>query len=204
MNNSLLYYSVGALLYSPANNETIVDSIINHKFGTKYSLALCLEDTIRDDCVEEAENKLIDSINRLYMHTTQKEFYLPKIFIRVRAPQQISALHKALGENAALISGLIAVPSETKNMTKIISADPDIEDSVLNGRKLVFERIQNVVSAPQINDAGTFINRHRVDGIFGMLVDFDDFLYIVICIFNRKFRQNKSTDQCGIFAQSFM
>ena len=48
MNNSLLYYSVGALLYCPANKKTIVDSIINNRFGTKYSLALCLEDTIRE------------------------------------------------------------------------------------------------------------------------------------------------------------
>ena len=134
MNDSLLYYSVGALLYSPANNETIVDSIINHKFGTKYSLALCLEDTIRDDCVEEAENKLIDSINRLYMHTTQREFYLPKIFIRVRTPQQISALHKALGENAALISGFILPKFSIENaddyIQKIIKVNEHAKNPV--------------------------------------------------------------------------
>lgn len=107
MNNCSIYYSVGALLYCPANNETVVDSVINHKFGTKYSLALCLEDTIREDCVMEAESKLIDTIHRLYMHSIQSDFYLPKIFVRVRNEQQISRLFKAFGENAGLVTGFI-------------------------------------------------------------------------------------------------
>ena len=156
MNDSLLYYSVGALLYSPANNETIVDSIINHKFGTKYSLALCLEDTIRDDCVEEAENKLIDSINRLYMHTTQKEFYLPKIFIRVRAPQQISALHKALGKNAALISGFILPKFSIEN------ADDYIQEIIK-----VNEHAKNPVYTMPIYESSSIIDlRSRYDILY--------------------------------------
>ncbi len=46
MKDSALYYSVGALLYCPANNESISDSIILNKFVKPFSLALCLEDTI--------------------------------------------------------------------------------------------------------------------------------------------------------------
>lgn len=55
MKNDMIYYSVGALLYCPANKKTIADSVIHEKFGTKYSLALCLEDTINDNYVTEAE-----------------------------------------------------------------------------------------------------------------------------------------------------
>ena len=55
MKDNVLYYSVGALLYCPANKESIANSIINEKFGTKFSLALCLEDTINDDFVAESE-----------------------------------------------------------------------------------------------------------------------------------------------------
>ena len=43
MKNDIIYYSVGALLYCPANKKTIADSVIHEKFGTKYSLALCLD-----------------------------------------------------------------------------------------------------------------------------------------------------------------
>lgn len=107
MNNSLLHYSVGALLYCPANKKSIVDSITNNRFGTKYSLALCLEDTIRDDCVAEAEHILAGSLRRLQQQSWSKDFYLPKIFVRVRNARQIGRLYKAFGESAALVTGFI-------------------------------------------------------------------------------------------------
>lgn len=81
MNNSLLYYSVGALLYCPANRKNIADSIVKQRFGTKYSLALCLEDTIRDDSVAEAEHILIQTLRQLDQQSMQNDFYVPKIFV---------------------------------------------------------------------------------------------------------------------------
>lgn len=107
MNNSLLYYSVGALLYCPANRKTVVDSIVRQRFGTKYSLALCLEDTIRDDCVAEAEHILTNSLYQLAKRTGQETFYLPKIFVRVRNARQIGRLCKAFGECIRLVTGFI-------------------------------------------------------------------------------------------------
>lgn len=107
MNNSVLYYSVGALLYCPANRKTIVDSITQQKFGTKYSLALCLEDTIRDDCVTEAEHILTNSLYELAKRSVQNAFYLPKIFVRVRNAHQIGRLCKAFREHISLVTGFI-------------------------------------------------------------------------------------------------
>ena len=107
MNNSLLYYSVGALLYSPANRKNIADSIVKQRFGTKYSLALCLEDTIRDDSVAEAEHILVQTLRQLDQQSMQNDFYVPKIFVRVRNARQIGRLHKAFGESARLITGYI-------------------------------------------------------------------------------------------------
>ena len=66
MKNSIPYYSVGALLYCPANSDTIINSIVHEKFGNHFSLSLCLEDTIKDDCVKEAEDKLVQTIQTLY------------------------------------------------------------------------------------------------------------------------------------------
>ncbi len=107
MKNSVLYYSVGALLYCPANNESIVNSLINEKFGSFFSLALCLEDTINDNCVLEAENKLIHSINTLYDYSNTKHFFIPKIFIRVRNPLQIASLLERCRDSGKLITGFI-------------------------------------------------------------------------------------------------
>lgn len=107
MNNSLLYYSVGALLYCPANRKNIADSIVKQRFGTKYSLALCLEDTIRDDSVAEAEHILVQTLRQLDRQSMQNDFYVPKIFVRVRNARQIGRLHRAFGESARLITGYI-------------------------------------------------------------------------------------------------
>lgn len=107
MNNSLLHYSVGALLYCPANKKNITESIVSNRFGTKYSLAMCLEDTIRDDCVEEAEHILAGSLQHLRQQSQVRDFYLPKIFVRVRNARQIGRLHKAFGESAGLVTGFI-------------------------------------------------------------------------------------------------
>lgn len=120
MNNSLLYYSVGALLYCPANKKTIVDSIINNRFGTKYSLALCLEDTIRDDCVAEAEHILADSLRRLNAQLQLRQFYLPKIFIRVRNSRQIGRLYKDFSESSRLVTGFILPKFSLENVDDYI------------------------------------------------------------------------------------
>ena len=94
-------------MYCPANRKNIADSIVKQRFGTKYSLALCLEDTIRDDSVAEAEHILIQTLRQLDQQSMQNDFYVPKIFVRVRNARQIGRLHKAFGESARLITGYI-------------------------------------------------------------------------------------------------
>ena len=127
MKDLLVHYSVGALLYCPANNESIVNSIITERFGSKYSLALCLEDTIGDNFVTEAEETLIKSLNAIYDMKQKEDFYIPKIFIRVRCPEQISSLYNRLQDAKVLITGFIAPKFALDNADKYIN-----EISVLN------------------------------------------------------------------------
>lgn len=107
MKNASIYYSVGALLYCPANRETIAPSIIGQKFGSRFSLALCLEDTIGDSHVEEAEHCLAASLRQIRRAAEHTSFYIPNIFIRVRCPGQIRRVLRLLGDSAALVSGFI-------------------------------------------------------------------------------------------------
>lgn len=134
MKNNILYYSVGALLYCPANQKNIADSIIREKFGTKFSLALCLEDTINDNFVEEAEKILVDSINQIYAGIQARTFYLPKIFIRVRDSLQITRLTKAFGDSVEIITGYIAPKFTTENASKYIQAI--IRANEITGKKI--------------------------------------------------------------------
>ena len=100
-------YSVGALLYSPALNSGVSNSVINEKFGKQYSLALCLEDTVADEHVEEAETVLIKTINDIQEAKENRDFYMPKIFIRVREPEQLLRVFDALGRGTSIITGFI-------------------------------------------------------------------------------------------------
>lgn len=122
MKNNSLYYSVGALLYCPANRKTIADSIINENFGTNFSLALCLEDTINDNYVTEAEHILINSLEKIYRHSESDTSYIPKIFIRVRNPEQIPRLTKDLNSCIKIISGFIIPKFSPENAKNYINA----------------------------------------------------------------------------------
>lgn len=103
----LLPYSVGALLYCPANNTKIADDIIAGKIPSTYSLALCLEDAISDMAVEEAESGAISTIIRLATQQEVRKFYMPKIFVRVRNCQQISHIIEGLEEHRVWLKGFI-------------------------------------------------------------------------------------------------
>lgn len=120
MKNNILYYSIGALLYCPANKKSIADSIINEHIEGNYSLALCLEDSINDACVQSAENDLVQSIFQIYKVRQKKCFYLPKIFVRVRYPEQIVRLTKAFGSAVDIITGFILPKFSADNSTPYI------------------------------------------------------------------------------------
>lgn len=105
--NIELKYRVGALLYSPALNRKVADSIIADKFNQPYSLALCLEDTIADDSVEFAEKQVGATLKKLLEASADKDFYMPMIFIRVRSSEQLLRIWKDLSECSELITGFI-------------------------------------------------------------------------------------------------
>lgn len=116
MKNSLLPYSIGALLYCPANSHSLIQSLLSEKFGDKFSLALCLEDTIQDNSVEDAEHKLAISIQTLFLASQTQHFFKPKIFIRVRHPEQISRLLDNFGEARDMITGFILPKFDLHNV----------------------------------------------------------------------------------------
>ena len=64
-NREKMAYTVGALMYSPAINDKISEMIIEKKVKGRYSLSLCLEDSISDDIVETAEEQVIKTFKEL-------------------------------------------------------------------------------------------------------------------------------------------
>lgn len=101
-------YGVGALLYTPATNRTVAKNIINNKIPKPFSMALCLEDTISESAVTEAETQAVNTLTQIREnHEANPDSFLPKIFIRVREPAQIIRLWYALGDNRNILTGFI-------------------------------------------------------------------------------------------------
>lgn len=94
-------------MYSPASNNTIANTVVQGKLGNKYSLALCLEDTIASDMVEIAEQQVKQTLKQIYEAFNSKEMYLPKIFIRVREPEQMGRVFAQVREYQTVLSGFI-------------------------------------------------------------------------------------------------
>lgn len=147
MKNSALYYNVGPLLYCPANSKNIAASLIHEKFGVSYSLALCLEDTINDNYVEQAENTLIRSLRQLYETRQTLSFFLPKIFVRVRNAAQIAMLPERLGEAAELLCGFILPKFDLSNADLYIETAARVNAN--SGKKFYF---MPILESPAIID----------------------------------------------------
>ena len=100
-------YGVGALFYSPALNKKIAYSILSGQLGKGYSVALCLEDTIADFAVGQALEQLENTFKTLHQAATTHNVTLPKIFVRVRNPEQISVVYQRISGFDNVFSGFI-------------------------------------------------------------------------------------------------
>lgn len=107
-------YSVGALMYSPALQDKIAKTVLRGDWGEQYSLALCLEDTISEALVERAEQQVQFTFRQLYEASLEREFYLPKLFVRVRAPEQLERVFELLQPYQRIFTGFI-FPKYTVN-----------------------------------------------------------------------------------------
>ena len=115
LNKNILQYMVGGLLYMPAFQKNIVDKITNCSIDCLTSIAFCLEDSIRDEALPEAEDTLIDilqELNFLYKNSPFRRNLLngknlPLIFIRVRSPKHLQSVHNKLSDLTNIVTGYI-------------------------------------------------------------------------------------------------
>lgn len=99
-----LSYKVGALLYTPAINSTIAPKIKNQSIPYLTSLSICLEDSIQDQSVPQAEKTLLETLHEIAQIANDQR---PLIFIRIRSVKHLLHLHTLLGENETAVTGFI-------------------------------------------------------------------------------------------------
>ncbi|MFD0308185.1 HpcH/HpaI aldolase/citrate lyase family protein [Streptomyces sp. NPDC059517] len=100
----VLAAALGATLYSPATRQKLADDIVKQAGRGVVSMVVCLEDSIGDADVADAEENLVRQFHDLADRPGDE---LPLLFIRVRAPEQIPDLVRRLGASVRLLSGFV-------------------------------------------------------------------------------------------------
>ncbi|MFF1839672.1 HpcH/HpaI aldolase/citrate lyase family protein [Streptomyces sp. NPDC058231] len=95
--------ALGATLYCPATRPRLADDVIKQAGRGVVSMVLCLEDSIDDSEVADAEDNLV----RQFTDLAARGAEVPLLFIRVREPEQITDLVRRLGSSVQLLSGFV-------------------------------------------------------------------------------------------------
>ncbi|MEE3495901.1 MAG: HpcH/HpaI aldolase/citrate lyase family protein, partial [Butyrivibrio sp.] len=113
-----LKYSIGGLLYAPGMNRKVPQKVKNGSFPFLTSLAFCLEDTIQDDCLEEAEQILKEVLGELAEIEEKKR---PLVFVRIRTPEHMRHIIDLYKDYSDIISGYLLPKFDLSNMNDYIS-----------------------------------------------------------------------------------
>ena len=116
MSRRIAGLEVGPLLYCPANMHShIADALRQQRIPRPFSLAFCLEDTVREEAVEEAERMLYHTLSQLAAAAREEELRLPPVFVRVRSPRQMEELAEVFSVFGGLLTGFILPKFFTEN-----------------------------------------------------------------------------------------
>ncbi|MEU8839749.1 HpcH/HpaI aldolase/citrate lyase family protein [Streptomyces roseus] len=99
----ILAAALGATLYSPATRPHLAGDVHKQAARGVVSMVLCLEDSISDTEVADAEENLVRQFAALDADGGE----LPLLFIRVRTPEQIPDLVHRLGGSARRLAGFV-------------------------------------------------------------------------------------------------
>lgn len=127
----LLPYRVGGLLYTPATRTGIVEKIEKNLYPGLTSVAFCLEDSICDDAVELAEDRLVVTLADLSkLRVSQPR--TPLVFIRVRNPEHLKNFSKKMMRAQVSADGFIFPKFDVSNAAEYMKILKDMQASFEN------------------------------------------------------------------------
>jgi citrate lyase beta subunit len=100
----LLSVALGATLYMPADRPALSADIAKQAAAGVTSVVVCLEDSIADERLADAETNLVEALTTLHADDSACR---PLLFIRIRDAAQIPALVGRLGPAAAVLDGFV-------------------------------------------------------------------------------------------------
>lgn len=100
----LLSVALGATLYLPADRPALTADLAKQAGAGVTSMVVCLEDSIADERLTEAEENLVTALRTLHADGPQE---LPLLFVRVRNVAQLLTLVPRLGPACTLLDGFV-------------------------------------------------------------------------------------------------
>ena len=116
LDRDFLQYKVGGLLYMPAFQRNFVHNFAQNKLPKLSSVAFCLEDSIQDSAVDEAQASLKIILRELERLETD----LPLIFVRIRSPRHLEMFHDEIGAKSKILTGYILPKFDMQNAASYI------------------------------------------------------------------------------------
>lgn len=120
----VLQYAIGGLLYMPGTNTKIAKKILAKENPNIKSMVLCLEDSIGDSMVEQAEECVKSTLSTLKNAIDSNSFSvsdLPLIFIRVRETGQMTRIVHKCGASISTITGFVIPKFNKENASNYIN-----------------------------------------------------------------------------------
>ncbi|GAA3237118.1 HpcH/HpaI aldolase/citrate lyase family protein [Actinocorallia longicatena] len=156
----ILAMAMGATLYSPATRPHLARDIAKcHRQGVR-SMVLCLEDSIPDGEVAQAERNLVAQLQAVSADEA------PLLFVRVREPAQIPDLTRRLGPAAGLLTGFVLPKFEASGGKAYLDALGDA--TKISGFRLLGlpvietpEAIYRETRAGVLHDIARLLAHHR-------------------------------------------
>lgn len=114
-----LAHALGATLYTPSLHPRLESRLAKSVHDGVTSTVVCLEDSIGDHQVAEAEANLVEHFGRL---AADPSVALPLIFVRPREPAQIERLAESLGDAMGLVAGFVIPKFSAANARSWLAA----------------------------------------------------------------------------------
>lgn len=113
----LLSVSLGATLYSPTTRKSLADDVIKMAKKGSTSVILCLEDSVPDRLLEEAENNLVETLESLSNLPAEE---LPLLFIRPRSPEHLQRIEAKIRPYLHVLTGFSLPKFDRKNADRFL------------------------------------------------------------------------------------
>jgi citrate lyase beta subunit len=153
----LLALSLGATIYCPATRENLFDDIIKLRGKGAGSIIICLEDSVPDVRLKEAEDNLVSVLERLNERGVED---LPLLFVRPRTPEHFNLVGKRIVPFMKVLTGF-AFPKFTQaNATYFLSLTSMFSSQIR----------QHLYAMPILESPSIIIKETRMNelaGIFG-------------------------------------